>query len=65
MLHVLTQAGIDLLEENGHLVGSEEFSNRGQRLVEEDGPRGARSHGKEISAQVDLHKLGSCVLELT
>src|SRR4029434_10374017 len=62
-LDALTKARMDLVEGHGHLIGSEEFPHGGQRLVEEDGPGGASGQGKEICAQIDLYKLGSCVLE--
>ncbi|HET6410080.1 MAG TPA: hypothetical protein VFG14_19475 [Chthoniobacteraceae bacterium] len=62
---VLTQAGIDMLEGHWHLIGSEEILNCAQRLVEEDGPSSSSGQDQEISAQIDLHKLGSGVLELT
>ena len=64
-LDAFTLVRVNLLEGNGHLIGSEEFPNCGHRLVEEDRPRSASGQGKEIFAQIDLHKLGSCVLELT
>ena len=41
LFDMLTQATVNLLEGNRYFVGSKEFANCWQRLVEEDGPRGA------------------------
>ena len=61
---VLTEACKDLLYRNGNVVDREEPANRGHRVMKEDWPGGAAGQCHEVAAELDLYKLGACVLDL-